>query len=128
MRAITSSITLDREYLQTALTLGEQLLAARPLPLAVNGLSGGGQDAFLVELARQGREMADRPVLLLVADEKEGNRLSALMSATGLPAVFYPAREWVFHNISASHDVDRERLSVLSELERGETPVVITTP
>ena len=128
MKAITGAVTLDREFLQAAITLGEQLLAPRPLPMAVNGLSGGAQDAFVAELTRTAVSLADRPALILVSDEKEGTHLASLLTAAGVGAAFYPARDLVFYNISASHDVERERLSVLSRLAAGERLAVITTP
>ena len=70
MRAITGAITLDREFLQAAVTLGEQILSERPLPLAVNGLSGGAQDAFVTELARKAAEFTGQGGVVFVNDEK----------------------------------------------------------
>ena len=116
MRAITGAITLDREFLQAAVTLGEQILSERPLPMAVNGLSGGAQDAFVTELARKAAEFTGQGGVVFVNDEKDAMRTVSLFHAAGLGAVFYPARDFVFYNISASHDTERERLAVLARI------------
>ena len=98
------------------------------LPIAVNGLTGGAESAFLAEAVREARELSGAPVLLLVESEGERGRLTDYLSAAGLNAAGYKKRDLVFHNIRASHDVDRERLSVLSLVMSGEVDVVVSTP
>ena len=51
-----------------------------------------------------------------------------MLLRSGIKAFEYKPRELVFHNISASHDVDRERLLVLSGVADGSIDVVVTTP
>ena len=123
----SSLIRADREYQSVLLTLREQVAAAKTLPIAVNGLSGGASTAFLTECVRDAREATAAPVLLLAASEEERERLCALLSRGGLNALSYPGREPVFHSISASHDSERERLSVLSALLNGKVDAVVTT-
>lgn len=128
MRAVTSAITADREFHQTLLTLFAQFTAKKPLPLSVNGLSDGARDAFLTELLHAVAEKRPAPGLLLAADEGEAMALATMLQAEGLDAVYYPSRDFVFLNISASRDTDRERLSVLCRVLRSEAVTVVTTP
>ena len=128
LRAITSAITADREFHQTLLTLLAQLGAKKPLPLSVNGLSDGARDAFLTEVLRTVAEKKPGPSLLLAGEEGEALALAAMLTAEGLPAVYYPPRDFVFLNISASRDTDRTRLSVLCRVLRGEELTVVCTP
>ncbi len=128
MRFITAAMREDREFKEAMLALREQLSATRPLPLSASGLSEGAREAFVVETLRELSAIRTAPTLLLVREETEGRALAALLSEAGLPAVYYPARDFVFLNITASHDTERERLSVLCRVLAGECPVVIATP
>ena len=49
MKELTLPIRLDREFRGAMITLNEQLKSSSPLPIVVNGLSGGAIDAFTVE-------------------------------------------------------------------------------
>ena len=109
------------------IALGEQLRAAKPLPLVINGLSGGAVDAFLVETVREACRAGARPAILLVRDDAEANRVATLLADAALTAAAYPARELCFFEMSASHDLERERLSVLHSLLSGELDAVVTT-
>ena len=128
MRLVSSAITADREFYQASLALKEQLAAEKPLPLSVSGLSDGAREAFLTEIIRVANETGARPSLLLTADDAEARALAAALSEDGVDAVYYPPRDLVLLNISASHDTERERLSVLYRLMRGDGVTVVTTP
>ncbi len=125
---ITELIRCDREYKSVVLALEEQLHTEKPLPLVVNGLQGGASDAFLAEIVRDGRALTGTAVLLLAENEDAAERVCALLSRSGLHAAVFKARDLVFHNISASHDTERERLSVLSSLMTGQIDAIVTTP
>ncbi len=125
---LSSLIRLDGEYKSFLKTLAEAYSASEPLPVAVNGLSGGAAAAFLVESVREARAASGKPVLVTVRDEGERERVTGLLSAAGVRALGYKRRDLVFHNVRASHDVDRERLSVLSALAKGECDAVVSTP
>ncbi len=127
MRIVTSAITLDREFYQATIALDAQLTAAKPLPLSVNGLADGARDAFLSELLRHAALRAPRPSLLLAADESEARALCATLCAEGVASAYYPAKDYNFLNVAASHETERERLSVLCRLQRGECFTVVTT-
>ena len=106
------------------ITLHEQLAAPCPLPLVINGLSGGAIDAFAVETLRD----AGRKSLALVRSDQEAARLCAVLADSGLRVAVYASRELCFFESSASHDVERERLSVLYRFLADELDVIVTTP
>ncbi len=128
MKLITRTITADREFLGVCRALDEQLSAEKPLPISVSGLSDGASDAFLTELLRYAAEKYPTPRLLFVTDEGAAARTASFLSAEGLNALYYPAKDFVFLNIVSSHDTERERLSVLCRLLAGESVTVVTTP
>ncbi|MBQ9736010.1 MAG: transcription-repair coupling factor [Clostridia bacterium] len=128
MKLITRAITADREFSEARDTLFSQLSSQKPLPISVNGLSDGARDAFLLELLAALAERQKAPRLLLARDEGEARSLAALLRAEGHDALFFPAREPVLLNITASHEVERERLSVLCRLLAGESVTVVATP
>ena len=125
---ITELIRCDREYKSVVLALEEQLRTEKPLPLVVNGLQGGASDAFLAEIVRDARTLTKTAVLLLAENEDAAERVSALLTRSDLRACVFKERDLVFHNISASHDTERKRLSVLSSLIAGQLDAIVTTP
>ena len=126
MLKIPRIIRQDKEFSESLSAVRESLSAKSPLPIIINGLSGGAQDAYLTEAVREVR--TDAPILVLTPSDAERHRVFELLSAADVKAREYKARELIFHNISASCDVDRERLSVLSDVMTGECEVVVATP
>ena len=127
MNRITSLITTDKEFENFISTL-ESAYRREPLPIAVNGLSGGAEIAFLCESVISARKISGAPVLVLVESESAREKIASSLSDSGLSVKCYKKRDLVFHNIRASHDIDRERLSVLSAVMAGECDAVVTTP
>ena len=119
MTEISRLIRYDGEFLGYLNCLFENMAARSPLPIAINGLTSAAQRAFLCESVREAYERVKAPVLLLAGNEEEARQLTDLLSLDGIRAGRFPARDFVFHNVGASHDVERERLSVLSDLRRG---------
>ncbi len=128
MKKITSLIRADGEFSGFLACLSEAYGSAEGLPIAVNGLTGGAEAAFLAEAVREARAISKRPVLVLTESEGEREKAVKLLSDAGMSALGYKKRDLVFHNIRASHDVDRERLSVLSALLDSDCDVVVSTP
>ena len=126
MKSFSSLITLDREFSSSVDAVLLQRLKEKPLPVTVNGLAGGALYAYAIEAAK--RLSKEAPVLVLAGNESSMNDISALLNESGLRSAVYKPRELVFHNISASHDNERERLSVLISLLSGELDAVVTTP
>ena len=128
MKNITKLIRSDKEFFAFLNCLRSGFSAEEALPIAINGLSGGAETAFIIEAVRSAVEISKRAVLVLVPNESERIRVCAALSAAGIRALGYKKRDLVIHNIRASHDVDRERLLVLSKLENGALDAVVATP
>ncbi|MBQ8414604.1 MAG: transcription-repair coupling factor [Clostridia bacterium] len=128
MQKITSLIRSDGEFQSFLSCLKLTYNADDCLPIAVNGLSGGAEAAFLAEAVRDAINISDSPILILVKNENERIRVTDALRSVGLNAVGFKKRELVFRNIRASHDVDRERLSVLSLILSGNVDAVVSTP
>ena len=128
MHKITELIRSEREFLSFVGCMKETLATEECLPIAVNGLSGGAESAFLAEAVKEAARISHRPILVLVENEAERIRVTDLLASADINAVGYKRRDPVFHNIRASHDVDRERLSVLSGILSGKVDVVVSTP
>ena len=127
MTDIFSFIRRDKEFIHSVEAIREQLAAKSPLPIAINGLQGGATAAFLSEAVREAVRLSGVPALILARDEAARLKIAASLSSAGIRTLEYKSREPVFHNISASADVDRERLSVLLSVMRGECDAVVST-
>lgn len=64
----------------------------------------------------------------LRAGRKSAARLFGTLSAFGLRAALYPERDPVLYNIVSSHELEHERIAVLTDLLEEKLDVVITTP
>ena len=127
MKTVYSLIGLDKEYSHTLSALSEQIEAKKPLPLVVNGLSGGALDSFCYDFVCDIRAKG-RCALVIVPTESEAIRVSEMLRSEDIPTSAFLYRESVLYNISASHDSDRERLSTLKALLDGSLSAVVTTP
>ena len=127
MTDISSIIRRDKEFSHSVESIAEQLRAHNPLPIAINGLTGGATLAYLIEAVREARRLTGAPVLVLARDDVSADALRESLFGAGINALRFKSREPVFHNISASADIDRERLSVLLSLIRGECDAVVST-
>ena len=127
MKILTDPIRAEREFAAVLQTADEQMTAADPLPLLVNGLSGGAQTAFVAEYAREAAGKGQFS-LILAPDDATAARTAATLTAAGVRAAHYPMRDFILHNITASHGIERERLSVLHALAAGEIDAVVATP
>ena len=125
---ISSLIRCDKEFDASLAVLRSQLSSPEPLPLVINGLSDGASSAYISEACRELTERDGCAVLILVRGEDEIASVLDKLGDAGIRAMGYRARDLVFHNISASHDRERERLSVLSSLITGRVRVIVSTP
>ncbi len=130
---LTDLIRLDREYEQLC-RLAKGSFKNKSLPIVASGLSGGAGDALCISLCRdteheRGLDRESRAAVIVVcAEEKECRELSEQYSRFGLRTAFYISRDLTFYNITASHEFEHERLTVLSGLLSGEYDIVFTTP
>ena len=127
MKRLTSLIRLDREFSASMEALSAQFLKKEPLPIVINGLSSGASSAYLVEAVLEARRISGTPPLVICGSDAEREHVFALLSSGGINARQYKPRDLVFYNISASHDSERERLSVLSDIIYSLCDAVVTT-
>ncbi len=127
MDRLSSLIRLDKEFFAAYDTLLRQMSTSEPRPCAVSGLSAGALHDFLAEIVYSVAKSAKKCSLIVAPDEKEGERIAALLSSLDLRVAVFKPRNLVFYNISASHDCERERLLVLHKLISGELDCVVAT-
>ena len=142
MNILTDAVRLDGEYthlsdaVRRALAPTSADTPAKPMPLLVNGLCEGAQDAFAVSLINDyksfgkiaGENSGFRTALIFCSEEKECLRLVQIFEVFGLRAAFWPVRDLTLYNITASHEYEYERLRVLFGLVNGSYDVILTTP
>ena len=128
MQKYSSFIRLDREFIQSVETACEALRSPKPLPVVINGLTGGASDAYVAEAIGDICKSSDSPILILTPSDAERRRVLGVLLSFGVDAIEFKPRELIFHNISASCDVDRERLSALLSILSKKSRVVVTTP
>ena len=122
---IRAAFEAEREYRALRDELSHAL-GKRSLPFAVTGLCDGASDGLCASLLCDLRTHGAS--LVLCAEEKECARLAAYLSQAGLRTAVYTGRDLTFHNITASHEYEHERIRVLFGLTRGDFDVVLTTP
>lgn len=125
---LSKLITSDREFREYSKLIKSKIAEKSHLPIVANGLSGGASDVFLAESIKVAMECAKDPILVLVSSESEREATAAMLAAEGIEALTYKPRDLVFYNVKASHDVDRERLSVLHSILSGKAKCIISTP
>ena len=69
MSRLTRLIREDREYSNYASALAEAMRLPKPLPIAVSGLAGGAQDAFVIESVRDALDSGASAVTLILPDD-----------------------------------------------------------
>ena len=128
MNKITSLIKLDPEFDASLDAIRAEYRKEDPLPIVINGLSGGAPYAYIAEAVPVLAREFGVPVLIIVGRDTESEKIADICRNSGMRTAVYKRRELVFHNITASHDVERERLSVLVSLLSGELDAIVTTP
>ena len=125
---LTSFLFSDPLFAETLKGIRTQREAARPLPILVNGLTGGAEDAFCCEAATALSRECGTPVLFLVPDETRAASLTACLTSGGVRAHLFRRRPPVYRFYPASHDMERERLFVLRACLSGDAEAVVATP
>ncbi|MBR2466654.1 MAG: transcription-repair coupling factor [Clostridia bacterium] len=128
MNLFSGIIGRDKEFSDFLGVMRTELASERAHPAVVNGLSGGAEMMFLAEAVTEARRLGGKPALVLCSDEAVRDSVCQRLSSFGLDALTYKERDFVFYNIGASHDTERERLSVLSALVSRSCDCVVTTP
>lgn len=125
LQKLKSYMTSQREYRQLCEALAER--RRKPLPHLCTGLSEGAR-TFLYAALCEDRRQTNTPMLVILPSEKEVNKLSAALSDWGLNCKPYMLRDYMLRSITASHEYEHERLSVLYAILNNTCDVVLTTP
>ena len=121
----SAAIREDGEYRQLVDAVKQQR-KGHPKPIMATGLCSGASDAICAALAED--LPGALPLLILCPEEKECQRLAAVLTSFGIRAGFYPLRDMNFYNITASREFEQARLGVLLSVVRGTVDAVVTTP
>ena len=105
-----------------------QLLAAIEAgrcPAALSGVAA----IHRAHIAAAVNLLAKRPVVVVCADESEGDRLARdLSSFAGFPVPMLTNRSFTFHNVaSVSRQWQHGRLALMRKLQKGELPLVVAS-
>ncbi len=128
MNLLSGIIGRDKEFSDFLRVMKSALDGGEPDPIVVNGLTGGAELLFLSEAVREAVRMSGRCALVLAESDGACGRIADALCSFGLRALVFKERDFVFYNIGASHDTERERLSVLSLVLSGEADCVVATP
>ncbi len=90
-------------------------LYGKKRPAAVHGLTDSAEMMMLSAFCEDFRD-DDMPVLLVFQDEKRARNTREFLTSLGLHGLVYPARDYNFNNMTASHEYEHERIGVLSAL------------
>ena len=118
----------SREYSQFIKSLNTPFGKNIYRPGLAEGLSDGAFQLFCQTLAADtvgGKIGRYNRLLIICPEDKEASRLTDFLRDMDIPAVFYPARDYNFSNVTSSHDFEHERLSVLCSLFMTDAPLVV---
>lgn len=118
MQFIFNKLNTLPEY--TAL---RQLVCSGAFPMAVTGVSHIHKAVLFAALLKDCRQKG----LLLTPTESDAAALKEDIEALGLKVLLYPARDFIFHDISgSSHEYEHARLDVLCRMISGDYDVCIS--
>ena len=127
MNLLFDRIRENREYGEIIKNLKERGKRIKPYPSLVTGLCEGALDVFLASCVSE-KTLGGKTAFVCVADEKTAARLCYSMNAFGLRAAIYPERDPVLYNIISSHELEHERIAVLTDVMEEKLDAVIATP
>lgn len=127
MNLLFDRIRENREYGEIMKTLKARGNGAKTHPSLVTGLCEGAIDVFLASCVSE-KQLGALPAFVCAPDEKTAARLYHSLSAFGIRTALYPERDPVLYNIVSSHELEHERIAVLTDLQMGLLDVVVATP
>ncbi|MBR5188146.1 MAG: hypothetical protein IKW18_06705, partial [Clostridia bacterium] len=127
MNLFLDRIRENREYGEIIKHLRERENKAKQYPFLITGLCEGALDVFLASCLFE-KNLGSRASLICVPDEKTAARLLHSLCEFGLSAAIYPERDPVLYNMVSSHELEHERIAVLSDILNGKLDAVIATP
>ena len=126
--ALLSPIRSTPQYKALFARLGELKASFSPLPLLVNGICDGAECSLIYSLITDIREKYKRTVLVVVPEERRANRLNDFFKKSGIKCELYPVRDFNFFDMTASRELEYDRLRVLSGVAFSTLDAVIATP
>ena len=100
----------------------------KKLPLLVEGVSDGALYPLTYSLITEIKEKTGKPVLILTGEERRANKLNDFFKKCSLKSELYPVRDFNLYDMTASHELEHERLKVLCGLALNSLDVVLATP
>ena len=125
---LTQGIKNTKLYRQLLCRFIELSDSQKPLPLLVEGVSDGALYSLTYSLITDIRRHTGKPVLILMGEERRANKLNEFFKKCSLKSELYPVRDFNFYDMTASHELEHERLKVLSGLALNTLDVVLATP
>jgi len=125
---LTQGVKASRIYRQLLCRFIELYDTGKPLPLLVEGVSDGMLYSLTYSLITDIRKHTGKPVLIMTGEERRGGKLNEFFKKCSLKSELYPVRDFNFYDMTASHELEHERLKVLSGLALNSLDVVIATP
>ena len=125
---LNSGIKNTRLYRQLLCRLIELRALKTPMPLLVEGVSDGALYSLAYSLITDIKRETGKPVLILTGEERRGNKLNEFFKKCSLKSELYPVRDFNFYDMTASHDLEHERLKVLCGVALNSLDVVLATP
>ena len=125
---LTFGIKNTKIYRQLICRLIELRAEKKPLPLLVEGVSDGALYSLMYSLITDIKKETGKPVLVLLGEERRGNKLNEFFKKCNLKSELYPVRDFNFYDMTASHDTEHERLKVLLGIALNSLDAVIATP
>jgi len=115
-KLILNSIRKHREYSELLSSILTEAKKGRVFRThSVSGLSEIADGVFRCALADDLTKNGSC-ALFVYPDDKEAAAAAELMISCGIRALRYPSKDFNFNNMTASHDFENERLSVLAEM------------
>jgi transcription-repair coupling factor (superfamily II helicase) len=127
-KILLEPIQKTEEYKKLIAALSSLKDEEKPLPLLINGIGDGVSFAMAYSLISHIKNKYGKTVLYLVAEQREANRLNDFLIKSGLNTAFYPYRDLNFYDMTASRELEYERLRILCGVSDASIDSVITTP
>ena len=115
-KLILNGIRKHRDYVQlvNSLRMSEKKSRVHRAHL-VSGLAEGADEVFRCAIAEDITAGGDCG-LFIFNDDRDASMAADLMQSCGIRTLRYPSKDFNFNNMTASHDFENERLSVLAEM------------
>ena len=111
----------DAEFVRQS--MNKSAPPGRRRPIRVSGLCEGVLPLFCAAISD-----SPRRTLILCPDDAEARKTASFISSLDRECAFYPARDYNFNNILASHEFEHERLAVLYRMMKNDSFTVVSTP